>query len=131
MSGVAPDRLRTLAELREKKNSTKKAADVAKAEFEQYQAELFADMQAEGFDSMKLDGVQYVRKATLYGQVQDLDEFRTWCHEHDHRAEDFLKEAVQAARLNELVREAVDNGAELPPGVGFYAREYISVTETN
>jgi hypothetical protein len=73
--------------------------------------------------------VQYVRKATIYGLVQDMHAFTEWCKQDPDRAGDFLKEAVEAGRINEMVRGMIDSGEELPPGLGFYTREYVSVTE--
>lgn len=129
MAPVTPERLAEFRKLRVQKDRTKKAADDAKADFDRFQYDLFTDMQADGIESTKVDGVQYVRKATIYGNVQDMDAFTEWCSQDADRHDDYLKEAVQAARINEMVRDAINNNEELPPGLSFYTREYVAVTE--
>jgi hypothetical protein len=103
-------------------------ADEAKAAHDELQADVFEDMRQEGHMSYKSDKASFSRKSTLYGTVQDRDAFIEWCHEND-LADEFLKEKEVAQRINEIVRGAIDNGEDLPPGLGFYARQYISITE--
>ena len=129
MTKITPERLKKFRKLRATKDATAKAAKEAKEVFDREQYDLFLDMQQEGVDSTKIDGTQYVRKATVYGQVQDMDAFTEWCKADPDRAGDFLKEAVEAGRINEMVRGMIDSGEELPPGLGFYTKEYVSVTE--
>lgn len=130
MPEVTLDRFRELARLRALKKDTEDAAKAAKEAHDRFQAELFADMQSTGHDSSKVDGVRFDRKSTIYGHVQDMAAFEAWCAEFPERAETFLKTSPEKARINERVREAIDNGEELPPGVGFYARDYISITQS-
>ena len=44
----------------------------------------------------------------------------------DQGSAKLLRDHQRKALVNELIRDHLDNGAELPPGLGFYVREYIS-----
>lgn len=120
-----------LAELQKLKNTYRehdKKAKAAKAEHDDYQRALFDEMRDAGLLTVKTDNGTFSAKSTVYASVQDLDAFVEWCKQMD-LDEEFLRTKEESARLNEVVRAALDNGEELPPGVSFYAREYISITE--
>lgn len=123
------DRLDELTELKRRYREFEKQAKVAKADHDAAQHDLWQDMFEAGMTGFKTDVGSYVRKSTVYGTVQDMDAFTDWC-ERQGLSDEFIKPAAQAQRLNEIVRSAVDNGEELPDGVGYYAREYISITES-
>lgn len=103
-------------------------ADEAKQQHDALQAEVFAIMRDRRILTHKAEDASYSRKATIYGHVQDRDAFVAWCRENG-LDEDILVVKEKGQPLNELVRARIDNGEELPPGIGFYAREYISITE--
>ncbi|MCW0193373.1 MAG: hypothetical protein OJJ55_18985 [Rhodococcus sp.] len=129
MSTVTPDRYRELRRLKAEYKEAKQAATDAEAAMKRYQAELFDDMRAEGSMSWKGDDATYSRKSTVYARVDDRDKFHEYIKKHQLEDE-FLRETEEKARLNEYVRGLIDNGEELPPGLSFYAQEYISITES-
>lgn len=121
----------TIAEQAEALRVLKRAATAAdaeakdlKAQYKQAEIEFMERMSSEGVQSIKHDGTLYVPAATTYGQVQDRAEFVAWA-EAEHP--ELLETKERKALVNELVREALDNGTELPPGLGFYVQEYVSL----
>lgn len=83
----------------------------------------FERLEEEGVDSIKVGGTNFVKAETSYGQVQDRAAFIAWCEENKPELVE-LKE--RKALVNELVREHLDDGSELPPGLGFYVKQYVS-----
>lgn len=122
------DKLNALRLAKIKYRESQRIADMDKAAHDELQAEMFEAMREEGHMSYKSDAASFSRKSTFYGTVQDREAFVKWCHENG-LAEELLKEKEVGQRLNEIVRNAIDNGEDLPPGLGFYARQYISITE--
>lgn len=123
---------RQLAELKLAKHNYRAAqelADKLKAEHDLQQAEVFSVMRDRKLLTHKGEDASFSRKSTIYGHVQDRDAFIQWCKDNELDA-DILVLKEKGQPLNELVRSKIDNGEELPPGVGFYAREYISITES-
>ena len=121
-----------LAELRAAKNkyrSLQTEADEAKGLHDKLQTEVFATMRDRKLLTHKAEDASFSRKSTIYGHVQDRDAFVQWCRDNDLDS-DILVVKEKGQPLNELVRSRIDNGEELPPGVGFYAREYVSITES-
>jgi hypothetical protein len=120
--------LDTLHELKQDMKVKGLIADEAKKRYQEYEHAVFQEMTAAGMTGFKSETAGYSAKSTIYANVQDSEAFEAWCAENG-LTEDFLKSAPEKARLNELVRERLDNGEELPPGVGWYPRNYISITE--
>lgn len=121
-----------LAQLRLAKQNYRAAQELAdglKADHDAYQAEVFGIMRDRGLLTLKAEDASYSRKSTIYGHVQDREAFVEWCRRNELDS-DILVLKEKGQPLNELVRSRIDNGEELPPGVGFYAREYISITES-
>lgn len=125
---VTPERLARLRVLKNQYRDLDRKAKEAKRVHDEEQAAIFEDMREEQLLTIKTDDATFSRKATIYAHVQDMEEFAAWCRERELE-EEFLREKEESARLNELVRGLIDNGEELPPGVGWYSREYISITE--
>ena len=123
-----PQRLAQLRELKDNYRTLDKLAKSAKADHDDFQRELFEDMRAEGHLTVKLEHASFSRKSTIYAHVQDREAFHKWVKENDLDTE-LLRETEESQRINELVRGLIDNSEELPPGLGFYARDYISITE--
>lgn len=97
--------------------------DNANLDFKRAQQALFDRMEAEDTQSIKAGNVLYVRSETIYGQVQDEDEFLRWAEEN---APELFGPKPRKKLVNELVRERINAGDPLPPGVGFYADQYVS-----
>lgn len=107
----------------------KAARDALKAEYTEAdkafrlkQDKVLNRMEVEQTESQRVDGTLFVPTETVYGQVQDREAFIKWAEEND---EQLFEPKERAQLLNQLVREKLDNGEELPPGVGFYVKKYI------
>lgn len=121
-------RLTHLARLKEAKAQTAKIADDAKAEHDIYQASLYAEMEASGVPSMRTTEGLFSCKSTAFAAVQDREAFTAWVHEQGLEDE-FLRTEEVKGRLNEMVRDILDNGGDMPPGINWYPREIISFTK--
>lgn len=120
-------RLDKLAELKEKQARLAKEAKDAAKEMKQFQAELWLDMEEANLKSFGTSRGQFVRKSTTFGTIKDRQAFIEWCQEQG--LDDLYKPVEDDGRLNELVRARLDTQEELPPGVDFYTRDYISLTK--
>lgn len=98
-------------------------ATKAKAIAKEAEVALFERMDSEGVGSIKVDKTNFVRTETVYGQVQDRSEFVAWAEDN---MSELLETKERKALVNEVIRERLDGGQELPPGLGFYVRQYIS-----
>ena len=98
-----------------------------KGRHDAFQARLYDRMDDEGVLSLKTDEARFDAKMTTYHTITNMDEFRAWLDSNDLTNE-FIKDAPEKARLNELVRQRLDDGDELPPGLGSYDARYISIT---
>jgi hypothetical protein len=113
-------------DLREKKQDyevKKEAADAAKLEFKQAQAELLEYMDANDVEGVKTDGINFIPTKTYYGQITDRTEFIAWAEEND---DELIEPKERKSVLNERARQLIDDGEEFPPGMGFRVEEYIS-----
>lgn len=115
-------RLRRLKEEASRANAKAKKISL---ERDTLQARVFARMEDEEIDGMKVAGRNFVRSSTIYGSVQDRDLFIAWAEAND---QSLVRPKEAGDLLNQLVRERIDNGEELPPGIGFYTRDIIKVT---
>lgn len=123
-----PDRLAELRRLKHRATASQDLADKHKQEHADFQEQLFHDLRDAGLHSVRTDDARFDRRSTIYAAVQDHDAFRDWLIEKGLK-EDYLVERESKARLNELVRDRLDAGEELPPGIGWFPREYISITD--
>lgn len=122
------DRLARLADLKATEREHKKRYEASKAERELFELETHTFMESEDLRTVRTGSHTFSAKETIYGQVQDEDAFRAWVKDQDLEEEFFRSEEVKG-RINELVREAIDSGRDLPPGLGWYPRKYVSTTE--
>ena len=117
------DEARSLRSLRLKRDAAKTAFEELDGQFKGATLGLYERMEEDGIEGIKVDGINFVPTATTFGNVQDRDTFVLWAEAHD----DSLLEVKERKRLvNELVREHVEEGKPLPPGLGFYVKQNIS-----
>lgn len=90
---------------------------------DELEAAFYARMEHEDVSGIKVGASNFVRAATSFGTVQDRSEFIKWAEEE---RPELLETKERKALVNEIVRECLDNGDTLPPGLGFYTREYVS-----
>lgn len=124
------DELEQLARLKARKAQTAADAKIAAADLERYEQELWERMEGVNADSRAYGDIgSFVRKSTVYGQITDRDAFVEWAKEQG--LDDVVQVVEQKGRLNEIVRDRLDTQQELPPGVSFYEKRYISHTKKN
>lgn len=127
-------RVARLKELRARRDQTKSAADKAKKEFEQYQAEFFEEYQRSPLKgSVNVDmgddlTTQITPVRTYFGRILDREAAEKYFADRAQTKE-FVKEDFRMGRLHELVRECIEQKKPLPPGVDFYTKEYFRVTD--
>lgn len=117
------DQLLALRELKQRRDEAKAAYEELKVEYELAERDVMERMREEKCDGHKAGGTNFVPVETNYAQIQDREKFVEWAEAHD---EGLIEVKERKGNLNELVREKLDNGEALPPGVGFYVKEYIS-----
>lgn len=112
-----------LRELREKRDDAIATAETLKADYKAAEAALFERFANDNVDGIKTAGYNFVPSRTVYGRVTDRDKLREWA---EANAPDLFQPKEVGERLHDYVRAALDDGRELPPGLGFRVREYIS-----
>lgn len=117
------DEARALRSLREKRDQLKAEFEEADEAYKGAVERLYERMDETGVDGLKIDGINFVPSETVYANVQDRAAFVEWARTHD---EELVEDRERKALLNQLVRERLDNGEPMPPGIGFYVRETIA-----
>jgi murein L,D-transpeptidase YafK len=108
--------------LKAARDALKEEYDEADKRFRKKQEQVLNRMELEETESQKVDGTLFVPTETVYGQVQDRAAFLEWAQDND---EELFERKERAQLVNQLVREKLDNGEALPPGITFYVRKYI------
>lgn len=114
----------SLRKLKREYSEAKRVSDTAKERFEAAQARLLERMEAEEVDSLRADGTTFSPVEKVYASVQDRTDFVAWARDNEP---ELIEDRERKELLNALVRERLDNGEPLPPGVGHYPRTYISM----
>lgn len=117
------EKAKELKKLRAKRDKDKDKAKASEAEYRKCEAELMQLMEAEDTDAVKVSGVLFSPTETVYAKMDDRTEFVEWAREN---APELIEDRERKELTNQLVRERLDNGEVLPPGLGFYVRQYIS-----
>ncbi len=130
-------KFRRLAELREQRDIDKAALKNSENAYREYESELLetvADSALRGSVEFDFGGdlgvIRFQPRATLYGKVVDKSAALDSLDKAMLR-EEMTSEAIEARRLNELVRDYLERGEELPEGIGFYERKFFTITHKN
>lgn len=121
MSTLAND-LIDLRGLKTARDELAEEYDKADKAFRAKEASVLNRMESEQTESQRVDGTLFIPTKTVYGQVQDRAAFLEWAQDND---EELFERTERKKLVNQLVREKLDNGEELPPGIGFYVRKYV------
>lgn len=127
-------KLRRLVEVRERRDETKAAADIAEKEYRELEGELWDELDESPIKgAIKIDlgepygVITFQPRETYYGRVLDADA----ALEHFERTaqvEEFTQPKIVMSRVNELVRESLEQGKAIPDGLDFYAKRYVSIS---
>jgi hypothetical protein len=122
-------------EKKQKHHALKAESDAASEDYRVAEQEILDVLEGLGIKTftVELPGIGEVRfsrrKPTLYGRIVDPD-VAYMALDQQGRADELFAPKVQASRLNELVRECLEQGMPLPEGVDFYERAGITVSRS-
>lgn len=125
--------LRTFYEKKERHHQLKAESDAATDEYRAAEQDVLDQMDELGLKTLTVDlpligNVRFTRrKPTIYGRITDMDAAMD-AFENSGRADELFAPKVAASRLNEFVRECLEQGVPLPPGVDFYERPGVTVS---
>jgi hypothetical protein len=126
--------LRRLLEARQAHDEAKAAEKIAKQEKDEIEQEVFDRFEESGQEgTLKVNlgdpwGIVAFRtRETFYARIIDPDEAADY-YEQRAMMDEVSAPKFVMARLNEEVREAIDQGAKLPPGLDYYANRGMTVT---
>lgn len=130
-------KFRRLAELRERRDEDKAALKASENAYREYESELLetvADSALRGSVEFDFGGdlgvIRFQPRATIYGKIIDQHQALESL-EAEYLREEMTKETIEARRLNELVRDKLEQGEELPEGIGFYERKFFTISHKN
>lgn len=134
---VLQSKFRRFAELRQDRDVAKKALERVEQSYREYEAELMGEIEASGIKgSVKFDfdgdlgTIQFGTRKTVYGRIVDADAAME-SFENEALSDEMTGTKFESRRLNEYVRDRLEQGQDLPPGVDYYERRYISVSVKN
>lgn len=123
-----------LVELREERDMTKTAAKNAEKAYREYEAELFAETEEAGMEGRfgwdfgsDLGTAKFNRRRTFYGRVLDKESALKALREAGI-LDTIIEDHIREGRLNELVRDRLESGQDMPEGIDWYAREGITIS---
>lgn len=127
-------RFRRLAELRVERDQDAVAAKKSEEAYREYEAELLSIVEDSGLKGTiefdfggDLGRISFQRRKTTYGRIIDkAAALRAF--QEESIIEAMTGEKIEARRLNELVRERQESGEDLPDGVDFYDKKFISIS---
>lgn len=117
------DTLLKRRELRQRELDTKHAWEDLKDEREALDRQLYEHMEHRSIQGYKADGTNFVPTETTYANVQDHKKLLAWAEEND---ESLIEQKFRKGVLDEMVREKLENGEALPPGLGIHLKQTIS-----
>lgn len=132
-------RLRRLMELREAKDEAEKDAKAKAKAFREAEADLFDILTDPDTGDIRrippvdlgepFGRVAFQARETPFGRIipgmekEAMDYFR-----ERHVLEEFTEPKFAKKRLNELVRERLEDDGQMPPGVDFYHSRGVTIT---
>lgn len=127
-------RFRRLAELRQDRDQDAVTAKRSEEAYREYEAELLAILEDSGLKGSlgfdfggDLGEISFQRRKTVYGRIIDKKAAMAALRE-EGLAEQMTGEKIESRRLNELVRERQESGEDLPDGIDFYEKRFISIS---
>lgn len=128
-------KLRRLVDARNRRDETRRAAELAEKEYREIETEVHEELtdgpmsRLPNIDLGEPWGrVTFHAKETYFGRIIDED---AALEGFEQRAvvDEMTKPRIVMARINETVREAIEAGTPMPPGVDFYAKRYVQITK--
>jgi hypothetical protein len=129
-------KLRRLMELRERRDETKKAASTAELEYRDAEADVFESLDngpVRRLNNVDLGPpwgkVSFGARETHFGRVIKGMEDEAIRYFRRQGMEDAMTEPkLVPKRLNEEVRQRIEDNETMPPGIDFYTRRGVTIT---
>jgi hypothetical protein len=128
-------RFRRLVELREKRDQDKKAAERSEKAYREAEAEIWEELEESPVKgTVRIDlgddlgVVTFQPKETYYGRVINQNDALDYFEERA-LMDEFTTPKIVMARVNEQVRQCIEQGDPIPPGLDYYAKRYISISK--
>lgn len=120
------EELTKLRAMKIKATELNKQADEAKRDRDDQERLCLELMEAaDNTESLRFNGTLFsAQRDKSFAVIQDRAAFTEWAKAN---APDLVREVENKTPLNQLVKAALDDGEELPPGIGFYTKESISM----
>ena len=134
ISAESVSQLRRLMELRDLRDNTKKAAETAEKEYRESEADVYAALEENPVKgTIKVDlgepwgVVSFYPRTTVFGKIIDPNKAQ------EHFEQRAMVDEVSAPkfvmkRINELVRDAREQGRDMPPGISWFERRGVTIT---
>jgi hypothetical protein len=127
--------VRRLMESREKRDELKTAAENAEKEYRATEADVWEALEGSPLKPpYKVDlgepygVVSFHPKETYYGRVIDKEKALDY-FESRAMVDEVTEPKIVMARVNEIVREAIEGDGSMPDGLDFYAKRFVSITK--
>jgi hypothetical protein len=129
---AAKGRLRRLMELRETRDQAKAALQTAEKEYRDAEADIYEELEGmAGTLPVDLGDpwgiVKFRNRETYYGKIIDPEKAQEY-YESRAMIDEVSEPKFVMARINDEVRERIDLGQSMPPGVDFYANRGVTIT---
>lgn len=121
--------LAELKALKDAEREAKAAYDELNEKRKKKEYELYNIMVDQQIKSLKIEGVgNFITQATVTGYIESdkMEDFIAWCKKTGNE-EVFLQIKHRGQPLNEMVRDCLADGRDLPPGVAPKETPYISI----
>lgn len=128
-------KFRRLAELRETRDETKTAAETAEKKYRTYETELFDEiLESPIKGTRRIDlgpphgTIAFTPKETSFGRIIDADAALEY-FENRGMVDEMTKPSFQKRKLNEMVRELLEQQQPMPDGIDFYTNRGITISK--
>jgi len=123
-------------ELRAAKDETELAAKNAKTEYQEAEADLYEKLNSGPLSRLSnvdlgepWGKVSFQSRTTYYGRIIPGEEDKALAH-YEQRAmmEEVTAPKFVMKRINEEVRDCVEQNKDMPPGIDYYANRGVTIT---
>ena len=125
---------RQLIELREARDRAKKALETAEEEYRDAESHLYEQMEKSGaVGAQKIDlgepfgVVSFLNRTTYYGRIEDEHKAAEY-YESRAMMDEVTSPKFVKKRISEEVRDCLEQGKALPPGIGYYTQRGVTIT---
>jgi len=134
ISDDAKAQLRRLMEARDRRDRDEVAAKQSEKDYREIEAEVFETLEDSGVKgSIKVDlgepwgTVSFGARETYFGRIID-EEAALAYYEQRAMLDEITTPKFSKKRINEEVRDAREQGLDMPPGIDWYARRGVTIT---